>query len=303
MDASNTGSSLVAWGSALGITAVYVGSLYLWPEVPAEGRNHPRTVKKRFASLVGACAAACVPLMRAITASPMPDAVTRAGVTPPQSLVIALGIEPDLEAAATSTVATLGLAVALFLGPLTHLAIDGRLFSRFTNALNVDSVLKLRDYYVAPASEEFAFRACVTQFVMWSGASTVRAAVFLSPMCFGAAHLHHFRELRRRTGSAATALAAIAAQFTYTTAFGWFAAFAYLRTGHLLGPVAAHSFCNVMGLPDVVGACGHRRKGVIGVAYVFGVCAFVCGLWPLTDPRWHPASGWDDLVKVGRSLR
>ena len=115
MDASNTGSSFVAWGSALGITAVYVGSLYLWPEVPAEGRNHPRTVKKRFASLVGACAAACVPLMRAITASPMPEAVTRAGVTPPQSLVIALGIEPDLEAAATSTVATLGLAVALFL--------------------------------------------------------------------------------------------------------------------------------------------------------------------------------------------
>ena len=209
----------MAWGSALGITAVYVGSLYLWPEVPAEGRNHPRTVKKRFASLVGACAAACVPLMRAITASPMPEAVTRAGVTPPQSLVIALGIEPDLKAAATSTVATLGLAVALFLGPLTHLAIDGRLFSRFTNALNVDSVLKLRDYYVAPASEEFAFRACVTQTVMWSGASTVRAAVFLSPMCFGAAHLHHFRELRRRTGSAATALAAIAAQFALFVAF------------------------------------------------------------------------------------
>ena len=58
-----------------------------------------------------------------------------------------------------------------------------------------------------------------------------------------------------------------------------------------------------MGLPDVVGALGHRRKGFIGVAYVLGMCAFVCGLWPLTDPKWHPSSGWDDLVKVGRSLR
>ena len=303
MESSNGGAAAMAWGSALGITAVYVGSLYLWPEVPSEGRNHPRTVRKRFASLAGACAAACVPVMRVITASPVPEAVARAGVTPPASLVGALGIAPRPMAAAMSTVASLGLAAALFLGPLTHLAIDGRLRRRFVDALRVDTALKLRDYCVAPLSEEFAFRACVAPMLLWSGSCTVASAVFLSPMCFGAAHLHHFRELRNRRGGAVGALAAIGAQFAYTVAFGWFATFTFLRTGHLCGPVAAHSFCNVMGLPDLGGAWGHRRRSVIVGAYVVGIAVFIAGLWPATDPGLHPGSAWDDLVAVGRAAR
>ena len=301
MESSNGGAAAMAWGSALGITAVYVGSLYLWPEVPSEGRNHPRTVRKRFASLAGACAAACVPVMRAITASPVPEAVARAGVTPPASLVGALGIAPRPMAAATSTAASLGLAAALFLGPLTHLAIDGRLRRRFVDALRLDTTLKLRDYAVAPLSEEFAFRACVATSLAWSGSCTVASVVFLSPMCFGAAHLHHFRELRRRGLGLVGALAAIGAQFAYTTAFGWFATFTFLRTGHLCGPVFAHSFCNVMGLPDLRGALAHRRRSVICGAYVVGIAAFIAGLWPATDPRLHPGSAWDDLVAVGQA--
>lgn len=301
MESSNGGAAAMAWGSALGITAVYVGSLYLWPEVPSEGRNHPRTVRKRFASLAGACAAACVPVMRAITASPVPEAVARAGVTPPASLVGALGIAPRPMAAATSTAASLGLAAALFLGPLTHLAIDGRLRRRFVDALRLDTTLKLRDYAVAPLSEEFAFRACVATSLAWSGSCTVASVVFLSPMCFGAAHLHHFRELRRRGLGLVGALAAIGAQFAYTTAFGWFATFTFLRTGHLCGPVFAHSFCNVMGLPDLRGALRHRRRSVICGAYVVGIAAFIAGLWPATDPRLHPGSAWDDLVAVGQA--
>ena len=56
------------------------------------------------------------------------------------------GIAPRPMAAATSTVGFLGLAAALFLGPLTHLAIDGRLRRRFVDALRLDTTLKLRDY-------------------------------------------------------------------------------------------------------------------------------------------------------------
>lgn len=300
MESSNGGAAAMAWGSALGITAVYVGSLYLWPEVPSEGRNHPRTVRKRFASLAGACAAACVPVMRVITASPVPEAVARAGVTPPASLAAALGVAPRPMAAATSTAASLALAAALFLGPLTHHAIDNKLGSRFGRALRLDDSLKLRDYVVAPLAEEFAFRACVIGVLAWSGSCTVASCVFLSPMCFGAAHLHHFRELRRTRGLGAAGVI-IGAQFAYTAAFGWFAAFTFLRTGHLCGPVAAHSFCNVMGLPDLGGALGHRKKGVIVGAYVVGIAAFIAGLWPATDPRLHPGSAWDDLVAVGRA--
>lgn len=38
-------------------------------------------------------------------------------------------------------------------------------------------------------------------------------------------------------------------QLTYTTLFGAYATFLYLRTGSLLAVVLVHAFCNWMGLP------------------------------------------------------
>lgn len=38
-------------------------------------------------------------------------------------------------------------------------------------------------------------------------------------------------------------------QFGYTSVFGFYAAFLYLRTGSLPAAILAHSFCNWMGLP------------------------------------------------------
>ena len=38
-------------------------------------------------------------------------------------------------------------------------------------------------------------------------------------------------------------------QFTYTTLFGGYATFVYLRTGSLLSVILVHTFCNWMGFP------------------------------------------------------
>jgi prenyl protein peptidase len=38
-------------------------------------------------------------------------------------------------------------------------------------------------------------------------------------------------------------------QFTYTTLFGSYATFLYMRTGSLLGVILVHAFCNWMGFP------------------------------------------------------
>lgn len=45
-------------------------------------------------------------------------------------------------------------------------------------------------------------------------------------------------------------------QFCYTTIFGWFEAYVFIRTGSLLGTIAAHSFCNYLGLPRLWGRVG-----------------------------------------------
>jgi len=37
-------------------------------------------------------------------------------------------------------------------------------------------------------------------------------------------------------------------QLGYTTLFGWFAAYLFVRTGSVLPPLVSHVFCNVMGI-------------------------------------------------------
>ena len=286
---------LGAWVASLGIVVAYVGSLYVWPARHRAPRDAPGVIKRRFLSLAGACALACLP--------PPPRAPRRGSLPAPPSLARALGVHPDPVAAVASVASTLGLAAALFLGPLVALALDGRLLSRFADALCLDRLVKWRNYVVAPATEgEFAFRACVAPLLLVTGALDARGAVFASPLLFGLAHIHHFAELRRRSGSASAAALGVAAQFTYTVVFGWFAAFAFLRTGHLAGPVAAHAFCNVMGLPDVSRAATHPKAPVVAAAYVLGIAVFLGGLWPATDPAMHPASMWNAFAAASESL-
>lgn len=42
----------------------------------------------------------------------------------------------------------------------------------------------------------------------------------------------------------------VLAQFLYTSIFGWYAAWLFVRSGHLAAPVAVHAACNALGFPD-----------------------------------------------------
>jgi prenyl protein peptidase len=100
-------------------------------------------------------------------------------------------------------------------------------------------------------------------------------------------------------------------QFTYTTLFGGYVTFIYLRTGSLLAVVLVHVFCNWMGFPRFWGRLYSARElsvintnvgkgkrsedknqhGELGilwtVAYylllVIGAVAWSKLLWPLTE--------------------
>ena len=140
--------------------------------------------------------------------------------------------------------------------------------------------------------------------------------VLLTPLYFGIAHIHHFYEftLTHPHTPLLPALLRSLVQFTYTTLFGWFATFVFLRTGSLYAVILTHGFCNWTGLPRVwgrvessafigpVGRDGPERGkedrdevqvagGRLGVhwtvAYyvvlVAGAMGFYKGLWPLTE--------------------
>ena len=82
--------------------------------------------------------------------------------------------------------------------------------------------------------------------------------IFLTPLYFGIAHIHHFYEYRltHPHSPLIPSLVRSLFQFTYTSVFGWYAAFLFLRTGSLWSCVIAHAWCNAMGLPRFWGRVG-----------------------------------------------
>ena len=72
----------------------------------------------------------------------------------------------------------------------------------------------------------------------------------------------------------------------YTTLFGMYAAFLFVRTGHLLAPCMAHAFCNLMGFPDF-GEIVRRQGGqrlLLALTFIIGLVIWCKLLWPLTNP-------------------
>ncbi|XP_031499810.1 CAAX prenyl protease 2 isoform X3 [Nymphaea colorata] len=133
------------------------------------------------------------------------------------------------------------------------------------------NILAWRNYVVAPITEELVFRACMIPLLLCAGFKAY-SIIFLSPIFFSLAqiipfqlkigsasgsgpppaHLNHLLELyygQKYTFSRAVLI--VGMQLGYTVMFGWYASFLFLRTGHLIAPIVAHIFCNMMGLPIV----------------------------------------------------
>lgn len=84
----------------------------------------------------------------------------------------------------------------------------------------------------------------------------MKSTIFLSPLVFGLAHVHHFYEFRITNPECLLHVAVVRSvlQFSYTYLFGVFATFIFLRTGSLLAVITVHIFCNYMGLPRFFGS-------------------------------------------------
>lgn len=176
------------------------------------------------------------------------------------------------------TVKSIALLCVLFLGPLYETGVaEGawrdwiqlRGFSElfgswigYRNIVAVGSRLQLVRFLKlmqsqGPVTEEILFRSAAVPLFILSRASP-STIIFGTPVIFGLAHIHHFYEFRITHPHTPLIAAVIRSlfQFTYTTLFGSFATFLFLRTGSLLAVCLAHAFCNWMGLPRVWGQVG-----------------------------------------------
>ncbi|XP_032871152.1 CAAX prenyl protease 2 isoform X1 [Amblyraja radiata] len=278
-DGAGAGLCSVSVASCLLLACGYVGSLYVWrSRLP---RDHPTVIKRRFTSVlvVTALSPLWVWLWRQYT-----------GFKTGPSLLMLMGVHSEGIFAAACF--PLLLTMVLFLGPLIQLLMDYSwdfndglkmfLDPRCWGQCLVD-IRWMRNQVVAPLTEELVFRACMLPMLV--PCTGLGRAIATCPLFFGVAHFHHVIELLKfRQGTVAGIFLSAVFQFSYTAVFGAYTAFIFIRTGHLIGPVLCHSFCNYMGFPAMGAALEHPQKLLVFFFYVLGVVLFLLLLFPLTEP-------------------
>jgi prenyl protein peptidase len=135
----------------------------------------------------------------------------------------------------------------------------------------------MRNFIVAPWTEEVVFRACMVPPLLASG-MTVHQVTLVAPLFFGIAHIHH-AVTRLSQGERLSSVFFITLfQFLYTSLFGSYAAYAFIRTGSVLAVTVSHVYCNWMGLPDLsfvqIRHPMYQFRIVLLASYLIGVFAF-----------------------------
>lgn len=167
----------------------------------------------------------------------------------------------------------LSLTALLFAGPLFEKGVIDSGWRHWVKGRDLYETLcswiGWRNYIVGPFTEEVLFRSLLLSLhLLIRPPSSQSVLIYVTPLYFGIAHIHHFYEytLTHPFTPLPPALLRSMVQFGYTTVFGWYAAFLFLRTGNLWGVVVVHGFCNWMGLPRLWGRVGGVviEGGVVG---------------------------------------
>ena len=264
--------SLGVWPSAAlccALAVMFVLSLYLVD--PGQPRDHPSTVRRRMYAILVVCLLAPSALYLLVW--------LLLGHMSIVSFMVELGVKLNGFPAAVCF-PTL-LVVVLYAGPIFQAWLEG------TPVIGVSHHrwdIVLRNYIIAPFAEELVFRSCMLP-VLVPALGQLRA-VLICPLFFGIAHVHHLVEWYRKPGAMPFSEACLTVffQFCYTSIFGLFEGFLFVRTGHLAANVLCHALCNVLGLPPFDRALAHPRKYLILFVYVVGFVMFFVLLFPLTAP-------------------
>ncbi|KAK4247748.1 hypothetical protein C7999DRAFT_31823 [Corynascus novoguineensis] len=215
---------------------------------PTLSRDAPSVIRARIRSVTLSCLA-CSAVTYVV--------ISRAagGDTTPLEALHLLGLWP---LALWDSLRVLYLTALLFAGPLYSYLIVERGWADWVRLEPVVEIWEewttFRNIVAGPVTEEVLFRSASIPLTLLARCSPTEI-VFLTPVIFGLAHVHHFYEFRLTHPGvpAAAALLRSAFQLAYTTLFGAYATFLFLRTGSLLAVCIVHAFCNCMGLPQVWG--------------------------------------------------
>ncbi|GLD94619.1 hypothetical protein PINS_up003230 [Pythium insidiosum] len=283
----------------VGMAAAYVGVLYTLPRsIRRLPRDHPTHILARFLLVCIFCA--LCPFVLAMFYE-----YDEASI----SFAEWLGIR--YQGLLAAIVIPLAVTALLFAGSLIANALrfvsisrqfhqDGAWLalknSTLYYSITHDKLPSLRNFILGPLTEEFVFRSCMVPLLICAEFSA-KQIIIGSPLTFGVAHLHHFIEHLKSGRSIKDASLIVGFQLIYTSLFGAYATFIYLRTGHFVSIFLIHVFCNVMGLPDLSffnpESSLHSFRIVILASYAIGIYLFSQLLVPLTEPALYESELWN----------
>jgi prenyl protein peptidase len=232
-----------------GYTLLYVLPLHLSKAAritPQVSRNDDNLIKARIRAVTISCLLDTVLsfyILISVADQGLSEALRSLGMFPIDPLAV---------------IKTVGLCSVLFIGPLFEDGIAKGNWSSWIKLEGASDTLSSwtgrRTLIAGPISEELVFRSFIIPLHILAGVSSSRI-VFLTPLYFGIAHIHHLYEhfCAYPNGPVLPAIVRTVFQFTYTSLFGFFAAFVFLRTGSLYAAIAAHIFCNWQGMPRLAG--------------------------------------------------
>ncbi|OWR43981.1 CAAX prenyl protease 2 [Danaus plexippus] len=266
-------SCLISGLSCIILTISYVASLYIWRS--KFNRDHPSTIKKRFFSVI------CMMLLAPFFTYYLLDEK----ILEKASIYEHMGLR--ISGMLLASTVPLFLTATLFLGPLTMQFFGGtfKLYAEPMYWLSCwQDLVWLRNHIMAPLSEEWVFRSCMMPILCQC--LKPYKAVYIAPLFFGVAHFHHLFEQMSRGVPVMSALFVSLFQFSFTTVFGAYSTYLFLRTGHFFAPLIAHIFCNHMGFPNFfeISQYPMMQRIVILVNFVLGLILWSYLLVPLTSP-------------------
>ncbi|KAL5332348.1 hypothetical protein BJX70DRAFT_138874 [Aspergillus crustosus] len=300
-------SAQAAAGISICLTLIYVLPFYVSPATrpsPTLSRDAPSVIRARIRAVTSSCIICSLAVLWLTVGND------------DSSILGALRLMGWWPLSFTDILHSLALTAILFIGPLFERGVVEGEWKEWLRGARVSETLcgwiGWRNYVAGPVTEEVIFRSAIVPLHLLAKVNPGRI-VFIAPLYFGVAHVHHFYEFRltHPDTSILASLFRSIFQFGYTTIFGWYATFIYLRTGSLLAVVLIHTFCNWCGLPRLWGRVEvavpvkpsinrgkegsdrsldyiHCQPGIgWSVAYyallVGGALAFHYALWPLTD--------------------
>ena len=264
------------------LSIAYVGSLYMIKS--PFPRDHPKTIQQRIMAVAVVCVAG-------------PFFVYYCGnydlISKKENFTFVRMLGLNLDYAINCFLFPLILTMVLFMGPIIlHLDTDG-ISATVRDLFSWDHFTDIKWYrqcVAAPLSEELIFRACMLPLLVPHFG--IVKSIFLAPLLFGVAHLHHIVEGVKNGQELIPVILTSCFQMVYTTIFGAYSAFLFLRTGSLIGSVTCHCFCNMMGFPDFEAISYSNHPKIISFCFVLGLVVFFFLLFPLTDPKWYSTFYW-----------